>query len=177
MLDATAACLARHGLARTTMTDVAREMRVARSTLYRQVGSIEEAAWALLRREAYRCLDTLSAALTEPGTGGGAAALVTALAGFVDFAISHPVLSKLRRDEPALMGEVVTQWLPTLVGYATSVLEPVVRRGMQDGSIRAGDPAVVAGWICRVTLVLMSAPPEQGVGPVLDRMLLPVLAP
>lgn len=36
-------CLTRFGVRRTSMTDIARELGVARTTLYRQVGSLEEA--------------------------------------------------------------------------------------------------------------------------------------
>ena len=35
LLEATLACLARHGIAKTTLDDVAREAGVARATLYR----------------------------------------------------------------------------------------------------------------------------------------------
>ena len=51
VLDAAVDCLARHGL-RTTMSDIAREMGVAPSTVYRKVGSVDHAALLVLAREA-----------------------------------------------------------------------------------------------------------------------------
>ena len=44
VLDATVECIARHGLAKTSLSDIARELGVAPSTVYRKVGSVENAA-------------------------------------------------------------------------------------------------------------------------------------
>src|SRR3546814_11660226 len=43
-LDAAASCFARHGLRRTRVTDIAEEVGVSRVTVYRQVGTTEDAA-------------------------------------------------------------------------------------------------------------------------------------
>ena len=40
-LDAAAACFARHGISRSAVADIAKEMGVSRTTVYRQVGSID----------------------------------------------------------------------------------------------------------------------------------------
>ncbi|MFV0317302.1 MAG: TetR/AcrR family transcriptional regulator, partial [Microthrixaceae bacterium] len=56
VLDATVTCVARHGLAKTTMSDVAREMGVAPSTVYRKVGSIDNATVLVFAREAHRLI-------------------------------------------------------------------------------------------------------------------------
>src|SRR4051812_3678750 len=52
-LDAAARCFARHGVTRTSMTDIGRELGVSRSGIYRQLGSIERAVRLLLAREVH----------------------------------------------------------------------------------------------------------------------------
>src|SRR5688572_18815318 len=59
VLDAVERCLARYGVKRTSMTDIAREMGVARTTLYRQVASLEEAMALMSSRRFHRFLDEL----------------------------------------------------------------------------------------------------------------------
>ena len=50
-LDAAARCLARHGIGRTSVQDVARELGVNRATVYRQVGTVEDMVRLLVARE------------------------------------------------------------------------------------------------------------------------------
>jgi len=59
VLDAVERCLARFGVRRTSMTDIARELGVARTTLYRQVRSLEEAVSLVASRRFHRFLDEL----------------------------------------------------------------------------------------------------------------------
>ena len=73
LLDATERCLARYGIRRTSMTDIAREMHVARTTLYRQVSSVEEAVALVASRQLHRFLDDLLSLLSSPGGVGPAA--------------------------------------------------------------------------------------------------------
>src|SRR3546814_18542456 len=49
-LDAAARCFVRHGLRRTRLTDIADDAGVSRLTVYRQVGTVEDAARLLLAR-------------------------------------------------------------------------------------------------------------------------------
>ena len=59
VLDAVERCLTRYGLRRTSMSDIAREMGVARTTLYRQVPSLEHAMALMTSRRFHRFLDKL----------------------------------------------------------------------------------------------------------------------
>lgn len=173
-LDAVSACLARHGLARTSMTDIAREMGVARSTLYRQFGSVEQAAWALFAREAYRFFDAFGDLVA---TAAGPRAVIGLTTEFVRFASDHPVLGRLLRDEPDWVGAVVTRHAAELVDYAAAVVTPLVGAAMEAGMIRRGDPTRLAGWLGRVVAILLIAPPRGDIGELLEEMLLPVLEP
>lgn len=174
LLDATEACLLRHGVTRTTMTDIARQMRVARSTLYRQVRSVREAAWWLAVREGYRGLDAMAAALEHERSAG---ALLDAMAAFVRFAAGHPVVERLLRDEPDMVGMVVGATLPAIVRHATRILAPLLARAMDAGMVRRSDPQVLAEWVCRAGLTLIAAPSGSDPGELFREMLLPVVEP
>src|SRR3954454_2515393 len=61
VLDAVERCLIRFGIRRTSMSDIARELGVARTTLYRQVGSLAEAISLVTSRRFHHFLDELVA--------------------------------------------------------------------------------------------------------------------
>ncbi len=171
-LDATASCLARHGLARTTMTDLAKEMGVSRSTLYRCFSSVEEAAWTLMAREAYRFFDAFGQ-IVESGTGPQP--VVALAAEFVRFTAEHPVMNRLLHEEPEFVGRVVTRHFGALVDYAAAVVTPLVAAAMDRGMIRRRDPVKLAQWMGRVVAVCILAPPADGLDQLLEEMLLPLL--
>lgn len=173
-LDAVSVCLARHGLARTSMTDIARQMGVARSTLYRRFGSVEDAAWALFAREAYRFFDVFGELVAR---AAGPRAVVELTAEFVRFAAGHPVLSRLLHEEPDFVGQAVTRHSAELVDYAAAVVTPLVAAAMEAGMIRRRDPATLAEWLGRIVAILIIAPPRGDLEPLLEEMLLPILEP
>lgn len=171
-LDATAVCLARHGLARTSMTDVAREMGVARSTLYRYFSSVEQAAWTLLARESYRFFDAFGEVVAGDA---GPEAVVELLAQFVRFTSAHPVMARLLHDEPDFVGQVVALHFAELVDCAAAVVTPLVATAMETGMIRRRDPARLAQWMGRVVAIFILAPPGDDLDGLLREMLLPLL--
>src|SRR3546814_407858 len=59
LLDAAVECISRHGLSKTSLSDIAREMGVAPSTVSRKVGSVDNVALLVLGREAHRLLETV----------------------------------------------------------------------------------------------------------------------
>jgi AcrR family transcriptional regulator len=154
------------------MTDIAKEMGVARSTLYRNFSSVEGAAWTLLAREAYRFFDAFGEVVTR---GSGAGAVVALAAEFVRYTTQHPVMARLLRDEPEFVGRVMTTQLGTLVDYAARVVTPLVALAMERKMISSRDPARLAQWMGRVVAVCILAPPSTGLDELLEEMLLPVL--
>ncbi|MFM7617812.1 MAG: TetR/AcrR family transcriptional regulator [Actinomycetes bacterium] len=62
LLDATLACLARHGIAKTTLDDVAREAGVSRATLYRYFPGKQALLAAAVATEAARMVAAIDAA-------------------------------------------------------------------------------------------------------------------
>jgi AcrR family transcriptional regulator len=174
MLDATERCLARYGIRRTSMTDIAREMHVARTTLYRQVSSVEGAIALMASRQLHRFLDDLVGVLSRPG-GATATDLVDAIAGAVRFARSHPVALRLLNDEPEILGSIVARDLAPYAAQIADALAPVLRRAMDGGVIRRADPRLAAGWLVRVVAVLVVLPAEGDLEGMLGYALGPVL--
>jgi AcrR family transcriptional regulator len=67
-IDATLACIARHGLGKTTVDDIAREAGCARATLYRYFGGKQELVAATVNAETSRIAGSLQEAAAEAGT-------------------------------------------------------------------------------------------------------------
>jgi AcrR family transcriptional regulator len=156
------------------MSDIAREMGVSRPTLYKQVGSLEEALALVLARQLYAFLDELAAVLAgDPGPQTFVAMAVRA----VRFAESDPLSQRVLEHEPALLGAMVTSG--QLAGYLDQVAEliaPVVADAMASGAIRRGDPRHVVEVISRLCATCMVAPP-RALERFLSDALLPLLSP
>lgn len=176
VLDAVERCLTRYGLTRTSMSDVAREMGVARTTLYRQVPSLEEAMALMSSRRFHRFLDLL-----VDLTAGGLTAdtFVEAIVRTVRQSLHDPVVQRILHDEPDLVGHYLSDGsLAALAGQIIDLLTPVVGAAMGAGLLRPGDPAMAAGWIVRIVLSLGAVPPPDDELEATVRFILdPLLAP
>jgi AcrR family transcriptional regulator len=156
VLDAVERCITRYGLRRTSMSDIAREMGVARTTLYRQVSSLEEAMALVSSRRFHRFLDKL---LELSGEGLDAETFIQVIVRSVRMTLAEPVVQRLLHDEPEILGDYVTSGsLAALVAQITELITPAVRTAMGSGLLRMSDPAMAAGWIVRVVFVLTTVP-------------------
>src|SRR3546814_212980 len=72
LVDAAEVCFHRHGLAKTTIEDIASEALVSRSTVYRHVGDRDELLLEVLLRAADRFFDRLQKRVTTELTISGA---------------------------------------------------------------------------------------------------------
>ncbi|HEY6473508.1 MAG TPA: helix-turn-helix domain-containing protein, partial [Acidimicrobiales bacterium] len=95
-LDAATDCLARHGISKTTLSDIAREMGVAPSTVYRRVGSVDNVTMLVFAREAHRFLERVPATLasapaTATATTTGPHVVTARLAAAITTLANHPV--------------------------------------------------------------------------------------
>jgi AcrR family transcriptional regulator len=159
VLDAVERCLARYGMQRTSMTDIAREMGVARTTLYRQVSSLEEAMALMSSRRFHRFLDEL-VALTAQGLTIDT--FTEVIVRTVRSVHEDPVAQRLLHDEPQVVGDYLTSGsLAALAGQIIDLLTPVLRLAIGTGLIKAGDPELTAGWIVRIVLALGAVPPPD----------------
>lgn len=173
-LDAAARCFARHGVGRTSLPDIARELGVSRTTVYRRAGSIGRLASLLLARE----LHTLLATLPEIVDGvQGPRSLTHLLAGVVHFCREHPVVAKVLDDEPELIGAFLEQHLPSVIEQVCVASEPLIANGMDVGLLRRCHPSALAELLVRVLVTCIITPPAADVGAFLEQTLVPLLEP
>jgi AcrR family transcriptional regulator len=176
VLDAVERCITRYGLRRTSMSDIAREMGVARTTLYRQVSSLDEAMALVSSRRFHRFLDKLLELSTD---GLDADAFVQVIVRSVRMTLAEPVMQRLLHDEPEILGAFLTSGsVAGLVEQFTTLITPAVRAAMGSGLIRTSDPTMVAAWVVRVVLVLTAVPaPDDELDATVRFVLLPMLDP
>lgn len=173
-LDAAARCFARYGVRRTSVQDVAQELGVNRTTVYRQVGTIDSQAMLLLIRDAHRLLAALP---TRDAPTGGPQTVVQLMASVITEARAHPVLAKVLADEPDLVGTYVTRDSAALVALLTGVLEPMLATLVAAGAIADRDPVVLAQWLVRIAVSLILTPPPVELDRFLGEILVPALTP
>lgn len=172
LLDAATACLARHGLSKTSLRDIAREMGVAPSTVSRKVGSVDHVALLVIAREGQRFLDRLPEVI---GDETGPRAVTRVVVAAVEQARAHPVAAKVLRDEDVWMGRLVTRRLDALLAQGVEASAPILAAAMGAGTIRRQDPALLAHWLLRIALSAVIAPPPGDLATAIDALLLPVL--
>jgi AcrR family transcriptional regulator len=110
--DAALVCLARWGLTKTTLEDVAREAGCGRATIYRTFrGGKSEVMGATLARELGRLRAEVGAAIEAAGPGDGPddleAVVVAGVVAAARFLRGHDALHYLLRHEP----DVVLPWV------------------------------------------------------------------
>jgi AcrR family transcriptional regulator len=173
-LDATSRCFARYGVRRTSVQDVAQELGVNRTTVYRQVGNIEQQAMLLAARDSHRLLSSLPARITFPI---GPQSVVDLLATLVREARSHPVLAKMLADERDLIGSFVARDVPDLMERATTAFVPLVSLAIGTGNLARRDPMALAQWLVRITASLILIEPPGELEDFLAELLIPALTP
>jgi AcrR family transcriptional regulator len=141
ILDAASTLLARHGIRRTSMEDVAREARCARPTIYRYYANRDALLGALLLREVGRYLEDLDE--LQRGTTKDSL-LEDSFVFTLSYMRKHPVAQGLLSLEPDSV-------LPLLLGASGDVMATIVdavaalvARQMDEGILRKGDPPLVA---------------------------------
>jgi AcrR family transcriptional regulator len=151
-------------------------MGVARTTLYRQVASLEEAMALLSSRRFHRFLDEL---VELSAQGITAETFVQVIVRTVRSALTDPVAQRVLHDEPELLGQYLTSGsLAVLADQITELLTPVLRLAMSTGLIRTSDPAMAAGWIVRIVLALGAVPaPDDELEDTVRFVLQPMLDP
>jgi AcrR family transcriptional regulator len=153
LLEAAYACVARYGLAKTTIEDVARESRLSRATIYRYFpGGRDELVRAVISWETGRFFGRLAEAVA------GAPDLATMLEEALVFAHraveQHEVLQKVLQTEPERLLPQLTVDTGRVLGFITSFLEPyLLREALQPGV----DPHAASEYVARLLLSFISA--------------------
>lgn len=128
-------CIARHGLSRTTVDDVARQARVSRATLYRIFpGGKDTLVDAVLGREVARFFADLAVELRRHDDPE--ALLVAGVGGPLRFIADHQALQAVVATEPGLVLSLVAfHRLGPVLDAATAFAAPFLRP-----HVPAGDP-------------------------------------
>lgn len=172
-LDAASRCFARYGLFRTSVQDVSKEVGVNRTTVYRQVGGIDQMARLLFLREAHRMLEALLVLASERR---GPDAVVTLVESLVVQTRSHPVIAKLLADEPEAVVTLVTQ-NASIANRLADIVAVVVGSAIDAGDLADRDRDVLAQWLVRIVLSLVIELPPGELRPFLAELLVPALRP
>jgi AcrR family transcriptional regulator len=173
-LDAASTCFARHGVRRTSVQDIARELKVDRTTVYRQVGNVDRIVLLLMARELHRLIE----ALPESVLGlEGPEVIVDVMATVIAFGRNHPVLAKVVADEPELIGPFLVTDAPPMLDAIAALIAPILQAAMDAGELAPRDPLAVAQMLVRLCLSCLLAPPPGDVAATLSQLLVPALTP
>ena len=147
ILDATAVCIERYGVRKTTMSDVSSRAGVAKATLYNHFRTKDDLLAAL---ELSRVESVGTAAAAQPSLGGALAHAARELA------TSAP-LRRVAADEPAVLVSLVTP--AESRGWVAA--RDAIRRVLTSAGAAADPPAVdlVLRWLAGH--VLWAATPEE----------------
>ena len=153
VLEATYACVARYGISKTTVEDVAREARVSRATVYRYFpGGKDELIRETISWEVARFFTRLAAAVE--GTADFTELLVEALL-FAHRAVEgHDVLQKVLQTEPERLLPQLNVDSDRIRGFIRAFLAPHI----PDDSLPAGtSPMEAADYVSRMLLSFIGA--------------------
>ncbi|MGZ4689357.1 MAG: TetR/AcrR family transcriptional regulator [Acidimicrobiia bacterium] len=151
ILAATLVSLARYGVAKTTLEDVAKEAGCARATVYRYFGGKQQLLHAVVAHESQRVLTAIDAA-ARPGL-----ALEDALVAMATTAahelLEHDALQFVLAHEPELVLPFVTfDGSDTFIAVTGAALAPTFA-----GFLPAAEADRAAQWCIRVFLAYLGA--------------------
>lgn len=141
------------------MTDLANAAGVSRQTLYKEFGSRDEFAQALVIHEGERFLDEVDAAVLAH-TDDPRAAIGAALATFLRTAGEDPLVRILLSDDGTggLLPFVTTQGMP-VVQWATARLAATIERGWPDAP--PAKVRLLAESLVRLAISHVTAPTDS----------------
>jgi AcrR family transcriptional regulator len=152
LLDGALACIARVGLAKTTLDDVAREAGCARATLYRYFPGKQPLAAALVQREASRVAGELHAATAACTNVEDV--LVTAVVVGVGALERHPALQTVLLVEPeVLLPHLAFHHAEHFLADASALVAPVIEPFVPEGRAHR-----TAEWMVRIVLSYVCSP-------------------
>ena len=158
LLDATARSLARSGIRRTTMTEIANEAGISRAWLYRHFPDKASLVLAALAR-----IDELFwiEARDRLASADGIAAQVSAAVSFSRAHQPGALLLRLRDEEPEAFTAVVGRGLQEMMPGMARFWHPYLEAARDCGEVRADlDIARAGEWVMRVVMSLVTIPGE-----------------
>ncbi|MBC3839343.1 TetR/AcrR family transcriptional regulator [Streptacidiphilus sp. 4-A2] len=179
ILDAAYELLLAIGMKRMNMADIARRAEVSRATLYRRWPNVRAVIAALVTREFAAVVGR--AALPQ---GPGRSRVASTVVHLVGELRTHPLLRKIIEVDPEFLLPYVFERRGTSTEMQLALVRDVVVQGQGDGSIRGGDPAMLAravllsAWSFTLTGPVLVAPSEYAaldaeLSELIDRYLAP----
>ena len=149
ILEATYACVARLGMAKTTMEDIARQADLSRATLYRAFpGGRDEVLDAVVTWEVARFFGRVREAI-HPDELDSVAVLEQGLLAARDALAHHELLQRLLRDE----ADQLVPSLATVMPMVERALADWYRPRLEAAVLRPGvDAAEAADFVARMAL-------------------------
>ncbi len=141
-LDAAREVILAVGWSRTTLTDVARRAGVSRMTLYRRWPDMQTLLGDLMTRE-WATVVTAATELREEGTDARTR-LVLGLTATVRALRTNPLLRRIVELDPDRLLPYLLQRRGRSQEALARLLADLIGPGQADGSIRAGDPDLLA---------------------------------
>jgi AcrR family transcriptional regulator len=157
LIDAAVRCVARWGVAKTTLDDVAREARCSRATVYRAFPGGKDALFdAVVRTEVGRFLDRITERVTSATDLEDA--LVAAISEAGRTLQQHAALQYLLSHEPELvLPHLAFRRLDDLLAEVRSHASPLLAPFLGDDEDEAGR---LAEWAARITLSYTLSPAD-----------------
>jgi AcrR family transcriptional regulator len=167
ILDAVRDCVLAVGMRRTTLSDVARRARVSRMTIYRNWPDVRSLVGDLMTREWRTITDASEAAArADLGDHGLRGRIVAAQVAATRTMRDHPLLRKIIEIDPELLLPYLLHRRGASQDYGLRVLEKLLAAGQADGSVRAGEPALLARSVFLTTQSFsLSARTMADIGP------------
>ncbi|MGH9135692.1 MAG: TetR/AcrR family transcriptional regulator [Acidimicrobiales bacterium] len=148
--DAALACIARWGVSKTTLEDVAREAGCGRATIYRTFhGGKRELLLAVLQREINRFRDTVDAAIGSADPDDLETTVVAGVVAAARYLEGHEALQYLLSHEPdAVLPHVAFHRMGPILDRVAAFAAPYLEAFVADPE----DAARAAEWVARVVL-------------------------
>jgi AcrR family transcriptional regulator len=150
-VEATLACIARHGLSKTTIDDIAREAGCSRATLYRYFANKTDLVARVVRTEAERITAVCRAVAADADTLDDAVVAVLLVGGRE--LTEHPALRFVADFEPEiLLPHLTFAGGDRFLRDASEALAPCFEPYLGERAARAAE------WIARIGLTLWLSP-------------------
>jgi AcrR family transcriptional regulator len=150
-IEATLACIARHGLSKTTIDDIARQAGFSRATLYRYFGGKRDLVRRVLQYETDRSLAAIVAAADAESTLDDAATAMFVTAGH-ELARNEALRFVADFEPELLLPHLTFAGGDVFLRDASRALAPALERFLGDRAGRAAE------WIARLGLMLWFSP-------------------
>ena len=138
-LDAARDCILDVGWRRTTLTEVARRAGVSRMTIYRAWPDMPQLLGDLMTREWAGIV-----ASSDPGSVNTGAGLTDQIIATVRALRDNELFLRIVELDPELLLPYLLHRRGRSQDLILALIEGAVREGQADGSIRAGNPTVIA---------------------------------